>query len=78
MIENPEIKDVQNFRKLKDDRPELVEALKRPGRPKSDNPKEAISVRLDPDIVAWLKSEGAGYQTRMNAMLREIMEEGRV
>ena len=74
MIENPEIKDAKKFRKLKDDRPELVEALKRPGRPKSDNPKEALSVRLDADIIAWLKSEGAGYQTRMNAMLREIME----
>jgi len=31
------------------------------------------SVRLDSDVVIWLKSQGRGYQTRMNAILREAM-----
>ena len=31
------------------------------------------SVRIDADILAWLKSQGRGYQTRMNAILREAM-----
>jgi len=32
--------------------------------------KERVTVRLDTDIVAWLKAQGRGYQTRINAILR--------
>lgn len=35
--------------------------------------KEPITIRLDIDIVAWLKAEGPGYQTRINALLRKTM-----
>lgn len=35
--------------------------------------KERITIRVDADILAWLKSEGEGYQTRINDMLRETM-----
>ncbi|SNT31626.1 BrnA antitoxin of type II toxin-antitoxin system [Granulicella rosea] len=35
--------------------------------------KEAVSLRLDADVLAWLKKDGAGYQTRANQMLREVM-----
>jgi len=35
--------------------------------------KEQVTVRLDSDILAWLKKKGAGYQTRMNALLRTAM-----
>ena len=35
--------------------------------------KAHASVRIDADVLAWLKSEGRGYQTRMNAILREAM-----
>jgi uncharacterized protein (DUF4415 family) len=35
--------------------------------------KKSVNVRLDADIVEWLKSEGDGYQTRMNAILRREM-----
>lgn len=35
--------------------------------------KVHASVRLDADIMAWLKSQGKGYQTRMNSILREAM-----
>ena len=35
--------------------------------------KTHASVRLDSDVVAWLKSQGKGYQTRMNTILREAM-----
>jgi uncharacterized protein (DUF4415 family) len=35
--------------------------------------KVAVTCKLDADIVAWLKQEGKGYQTRMNAILREAM-----
>jgi hypothetical protein len=36
--------------------------------------KPLISTRLDSDILEWFKSQGAGYQTRMNAVLRMYME----
>ena len=36
-------------------------------------PKKGIYIRLDTDVIDWLKSKGKGYQTRMNAMLRELM-----
>lgn len=35
--------------------------------------KKEIHVRLDTDIIEWLKKEGKGYQTRLNAILREVM-----
>jgi len=35
--------------------------------------KTHASVRLDSDVLAWLKNQGKGYQTRMNAILREAM-----
>lgn len=35
--------------------------------------KEQVTVRLDADVLAWLKEKGAGYQTRMNALLRSAM-----
>lgn len=35
--------------------------------------KTSTTVRVDSDILAWLKSQGKGYQTRINAILREAM-----
>ena len=35
--------------------------------------KESTTVRLDTDVLHWLKSKGKGYQTRLNAILREAM-----
>ena len=35
--------------------------------------KKPVTVRLDADIVAWLKSQGDGYQTRLNKLLRQAM-----
>jgi uncharacterized protein (DUF4415 family) len=35
--------------------------------------KTHASVRIDSDVLAWLKTQGKGYQTRMNAILREAM-----
>jgi uncharacterized protein (DUF4415 family) len=37
-------------------------------------PKEAISLRVDHDVLAWFRAQGSGYQTRMNAVLRSFME----
>ena len=35
--------------------------------------KQAVSLRLDADVIAWLKKDGEGYQTRANRLLRERM-----
>jgi uncharacterized protein (DUF4415 family) len=35
--------------------------------------KKAVSIRLDADVLAWLKAKGSGYQTRVNNLLRERM-----
>lgn len=39
--------------------------------------KEAISIRLDDDVLSFFKSLGSGYQTRINAVLRHFMEQAR-
>jgi uncharacterized protein (DUF4415 family) len=39
--------------------------------------KGAISIRLDEDVLTYFKSLGAGYQTRINAVLRHFMENAR-
>lgn len=36
--------------------------------------KVAVSVRLDPKVVAWLKSKGGGHLTRINDILTNLME----
>ncbi|MGD9967417.1 MAG: BrnA antitoxin family protein [Hyphomonadaceae bacterium] len=41
------------------------------GRPPLESPKQAISIRLDQDIVAHYKKSGPGWQSRINAALRK-------
>jgi uncharacterized protein (DUF4415 family) len=36
--------------------------------------KKPLTIRLDSDVLAWLKGQGKGYQTRINALLRSSME----
>ena len=35
--------------------------------------KEPTTIRVDSDVLAWLRAKGKGYQTRMNAILRQEM-----
>ena len=35
--------------------------------------KQSTTIRIDSDVLAWLKSPGKGYQTRLNSILREAM-----
>jgi uncharacterized protein (DUF4415 family) len=37
-------------------------------------PKQQLTVRFDRDVIDWFRMQGAGYQTRMNAVLRSYME----
>ena len=36
--------------------------------------KQQLTIRLDADVLNWLKSNGRGYQTRINHILRVVME----
>ena len=36
--------------------------------------KQQLTIRLDTDVLAWLKAAGRGYQTRINRILRAAME----
>ena len=38
-------------------------------------PKNAVSIRLDADVLDFFKATGKGYQTRINAVLRHYMQE---
>ena len=39
--------------------------------------KETVTIRLDADVLHWLKHGGKGYQTRVNSILRAFMEQQR-
>ena len=46
--------------------------LVRPGRPRAASTKKAVSLRLDPDVVAHFRASGPGWQSRINAALRKV------
>jgi uncharacterized protein (DUF4415 family) len=43
------------------------------GRPKSENKKLLVSVRYSPEVVAYFKSTGEGWQSRMDGVLRKYV-----
>jgi uncharacterized protein (DUF4415 family) len=64
--EIPEMKraDFARARPMREVMPEIVAAMKR-GRPKSAAPKERVSLRLDPKVLAAYKATGPGWQRRI-------------
>jgi len=42
------------------------------GRPKLNDPKQPVSLRLDPDVIAHFRRSGRGWQSRINAALRKV------
>ena len=48
--------------------------LIRRGRPRSNAPKEAVSIRLSPDVLKYFRSGGPGWQTRVDAELRQLVK----
>jgi uncharacterized protein (DUF4415 family) len=56
------------------DIPPLTEEFWKNAKPLHFRPlKSSTTVRLDADVLAWLKDKGKGYQTRINAILRAAM-----
>jgi len=70
-----------------DDAPELTEEwfakadlyngaklVRKGGRPKSERPKEPVSIRLDADVLDYFRKTGPGWQSRINEALRKVAE----
>ncbi len=51
---------------------------RRPGRPAAAVVRPMLSIRVDPDIAAALRASGKGWQTRVNALLRQAVEQGKI
>jgi uncharacterized protein (DUF4415 family) len=43
------------------------------GRPKSESPKQLVSVRYSPEVLAYFRSTGEGWQSRMDGVLRQYV-----
>jgi uncharacterized protein (DUF4415 family) len=56
------------------DIPRLGKSFWKNARLTMPEPKDRLTIRVDHDIVQWLKKRGPGYQTRINAILRSYME----
>jgi uncharacterized protein (DUF4415 family) len=72
--------DFERLRALRDadidfsDIPKLGKSFWKRARLVMPEPKERLTIRVDHDVVEWLKKNGPGYQTRINAILRSYME----
>jgi len=79
--------DFKRLRAMRDadidqsDIPRLGRSFWKAARLTMPEPKDRLTIRIDHDVVQWLKQQGSGYQTRINAILRSYMdaqlEEGR-
>ena len=59
--------------------PAFIAKVKRsPGRPRLEQPKTAVSLRLDADVVDHLRSKGPGWQTLVNDRLAELISLGKL
>jgi uncharacterized protein (DUF4415 family) len=72
--------DLKKIDRMKDseidcsDIPELDESFFRKATVAWPPVKQQLTIRLDADVLAWLKASGRGYQTRINHILRAAME----
>jgi uncharacterized protein (DUF4415 family) len=72
-------RDIAAIRTMKDedidlsDMPEVLDWSKAEIGKFYRPPKRSVTMRLDGDVIAWLKSYGKGYQTRVNLLLRHAM-----
>ena len=69
-----EIKAIRDENIDYSDIPETDEAFWAEAEIKTPEPKKGVYIRLDPDILDWLKKQGKDYQTRINAILRAYYE----
>ena len=56
------------------DIPQLSETFWKKARLVLPEPKKAISLRIDREVLRWFKAQGQGYQSLMNAVLKSFVE----
>jgi len=72
--------DFKRLRQLRDaeiddsDIPKLDKSFWKHAKLALPQPKDRLTIRVDHDVVEWLKKAGRGYQTRINAILRSYMK----
>lgn len=54
---------------------EAFQAISKIGRPKAETPKIRITIRLSPDVVERFRASGPGWQTRMDAALKDWLKD---
>jgi uncharacterized protein (DUF4415 family) len=70
--DNPELTDEElaNMKPFKEVFPDLYESVQRSrGRPRIEKPKEAVTLRVDPDTLKKFKARGKDWRTRMAKVL---------
>ena len=55
-----------------------MQPLRHPGRPKAESPKVPVTMRVDADVLEAIKASGAGWQTRVNELLRDAVRRGKL
>jgi len=80
VLSDARIAEMQNFKtKNYDDCPIQTEEQLQEFKPKYPDArlykpiKKTVQIRLDADVIEWLKQAGSGYQTRANGILRQAM-----
>ncbi|MFI5115140.1 MAG: BrnA antitoxin family protein [Terriglobales bacterium] len=72
--------DFRRLRQMRDadiddsDIPRLGKSFWKTAKLTMPEPKDRLTIRVDHDVVEWLKRKGSGYQTRINAILRSYMK----
>ena len=72
--------DFKRLREIRDvdidysDIPKLDKSFWKSAKLTMPGPKDRLTIRVDHDVVEWLKKKGSGYQTRINAILRSYMK----
>ena len=56
----------------------MERVARKPGRPKAEEIKQPVSLRLRPAVVKHLRESGAGWQTRVDDALAELIAQGRL
>ena len=66
---------LRRMRPMAEVRPDLVDAFRRArGRPKLERTKVQVTLRLDADVIETFKSEGQGWQSRINDVLARAVK----
>ena len=75
--------DFRRMRPAREVLPKLIgakaaaELLRPRGRPRKENPKSQVTLRLDAEVVEHFKAGGAGWQTRINSALKRAVAKSR-